>query len=109
MLLDCEGSGQQALKGLLVELQLGPVRGHENGGTILRTVLIILQFRRLGERGNLAALAESGYCAQIRGTGAGSIPDWGLQSGTDLMKRVWCGRMKMEAEDVSGVFTRALV
>jgi hypothetical protein len=47
MLLDCEGSGQQALKGLLIELQLGPVRGHENGGMVLRTVLIILQFRKL--------------------------------------------------------------
>jgi hypothetical protein len=87
MLLDCEGSGQQALKGLLVELQLGPVRGHENGGKILRTVLIILQFQKLGTE----KFGGSGSVGVVRSNPRnwrGSIPDWGFQSGTGLMKTV---------------------
>ena len=75
---------------------------------MLRTVFIIVQFRNL-KAGKFGRCDGVRVQAQIRGTGAGSIPDWGLQSGTGLMKTVWCGRKKMEAEDVSGVFTRALL
>jgi len=44
MLLNGKSSRQQVLKGLLIELQLWAGQGHENvGGTVLRTVMIIVQ------------------------------------------------------------------
>ena len=46
MFLNDEGSGQQALKGLLVECQVGPVRGHGIGGRkIVKTDSIVVQVR----------------------------------------------------------------
>jgi hypothetical protein len=44
MFLNGEGSGQQALKGLLVECQVGPVRGHGiSGREIVETDAIVFQ------------------------------------------------------------------
>ncbi|HEY1400805.1 MAG TPA: hypothetical protein VF953_04395 [Terriglobales bacterium] len=37
--LNGEGGGQQALKGLLVEYQVGPIRGHNSGGRSETTAL----------------------------------------------------------------------
>jgi hypothetical protein len=48
MLLNCVGSSEQALKGLLIQLQLWPVRGHENEGRMaLATAIIIVQVRKV--------------------------------------------------------------
>jgi len=44
MFLNDEGRGQQALKGLLVQCQIGPIRGHGIGGReIAETDAIVMQ------------------------------------------------------------------
>ena len=75
---------------------------------MLRTVFIIVQFRNL-KAGKFGRCDGVRVQAQIRRSGAGSVPDWGRQSGTGLMKTNSCGPRKNEAEDISGVFTRALL
>jgi hypothetical protein len=46
MFLNGEGGGQQVLKGLLVQCQVGPTRGHGiEGERMIQTVAIVVQVR----------------------------------------------------------------
>jgi hypothetical protein len=54
MFLNGEGSGQQALKGLLVECRVGPIRGHGIGGReIAETDAIVVQVWAVSNDDNL--------------------------------------------------------
>jgi hypothetical protein len=70
MLLNGEGGGEQALKGLLVQCQVRPVRGHGIGGRRnVQTDTIVVQVGPFGNEENAGLL--------------GGIPFGGARSGND--------------------------